>query len=113
MTKKTTYWMTDGQGNVALIEGADARDQWKPLGWAETDPPGPGAQVWVRHEENGGRARLPFAALELWRPKGWMECDPPPAVDPFHAADPADVVNPVQVSEPASPAAIKREKQDG
>ncbi|GHJ11217.1 hypothetical protein TPA0907_55840 [Micromonospora humidisoli] len=114
MTKKTTHWMTDGYGNVALIEGADERDRWKPLGWSETDAPGPGTQVWVRHEETHNRARLPFAALELWRPRGWSECGPPDSADPFHAVDPADVVDPGQVSEPASPAAAtKKEKQDG
>ncbi|WP_432050314.1 hypothetical protein [Verrucosispora sp. NA02020] len=113
---KTTYWMTDGYGNVARMEGAAERDRWKPFGWSETEAPTSGTQVWVRHEEHGGRGRLPIAALEMWRPKGWSECDPPPVVDPFSADVPADVVEPVpaQVPEPASPAATKsKEKTDG
>ncbi|MGC5033080.1 hypothetical protein [Micromonospora sp. DT229] len=115
MAAKKTYWMHDGYGTVALVEGADERDRWKPLGWVDSEPPGPGSQVWMRHETHGGRAKFPFASVELWRPRGWSECEPPPVADPFSAETPADVVEPVavQVSEPASPAATKKEKADG
>jgi len=112
MTSKKTYWMTDGQA-VALVEGAEERDRLVPLGWTDSEKPGPGVQVWMQHAEHRGRAKFPFASVELWRPKGWSECSPELASDPFAAEVPADVVAPV--SEPASPAPStkSKEKQDG
>ncbi|TDB79961.1 hypothetical protein E1091_19395, partial [Micromonospora fluostatini] len=70
MTSKKTYWMADGQGAVALVEGAEERDRLIPLGWADSEPPAPDQQVWMRHAEHGGRAKFPLASVELWRPRG-------------------------------------------
>ncbi|MEU4782843.1 hypothetical protein [Micromonospora sp. NPDC023633] len=98
---KTKYWMTDGYGSKALIEGADERDRWKPLGWSECDEPAGEDRVWLRHEEHGGRQRFPAAAVELWAAKGWHPSDPPVPESPFNADQPADVV-PAATSTPTT-----------
>ncbi|MCX4470448.1 hypothetical protein OOK41_09030 [Micromonospora sp. NBC_01655] len=100
MTKKT-YWMTNGYGSKALIEGADERDRWKPLGWSVVDGEPAAGMVWMRHEVHGGRAEFPIEVASLWQQKGWQPSDPPPPADPFNAANPADVATPV----PATPSA--------
>ncbi|MEU4367554.1 hypothetical protein [Micromonospora chersina] len=101
MTEKKTYWLTDGYGAKALIEGAEQRDRWKPLGWSETDEPEPGDRVWLRHEDHGGRALFPVESVALWQQKGWQPSDPPEPINPFNAAQPADVTE----AAPAAPAA--------
>ncbi|MFG1659083.1 hypothetical protein ACGFIY_21375 [Micromonospora chersina] len=89
---KTKYWMSDGYGAKALIEGADERDKWKPLGWSEADEPAAGDRVWLRHEDHGGRALFPAESVDLWQQKGWQPSDPPQPINPFNAPQPADVV---------------------
>lgn len=98
---KNTYWMTDGYGAKALIEGADQRDRWKPLGWAETDEPAGDDRVWLRHEEHGGRALFPAEVVELWQQKGWQPSDPPAPESPFNAPQPTDVVEATPTTSPA------------
>lgn len=100
---KTNHWMTDGYGSKALV-GADERDRWKPLGWAESTDPEPGERVWLRHEEHGGRAQFPAEVVELWQQKGWQPSDPPPVESPFNAPEPADVVEPAPTTSLPAPA---------
>ncbi|TBL44240.1 hypothetical protein EYA84_02010 [Verrucosispora sp. SN26_14.1] len=117
---KTTYWMTDGYGAAALVEGADERDRWKPLGWSVVDGEKALAgvtHVWLRHEDHGQRAKFPAGAVELWQAKGWHPSDPPEPTSPFNADQPADVL-PAQVAAPVeksvttepAPAAKTKEK---
>jgi len=89
---KTNYWMADGYGAKALIVGADERDRWKPLGWAEADEPAAGERVWLRHEDHRGRALFPAEVVELWQAKGWQPSDPPAPESPFNADAPAATV---------------------
>ncbi|MFI2664886.1 hypothetical protein [Micromonospora carbonacea] len=101
---KTKYWMTDGYGTAALVEGAEERDRWLPLGWRVVDGPEQPSgvtHVWLRHEEHNGRQRFAAGAVELWQAKGWHPSDPPPPTSPFNADQPADVV--------IGPAAIQTE----
>lgn len=98
---KTKYWLADGYGGKALVEGADERDRWLPLGWSESSEPQPGERVWLRHEEHGGRALFPAESVELWRQKGWQPSDPPEPINPFNTERPADVAEPAQTSSPA------------
>lgn len=111
MTKKTTYWLTDGYGSKALIEGAEARDRWVPLGWSEADEPAAGERVWLRHEEHGGRAQFPAEAVALWQQKGWQPSDPPEPINPFNAPAPADVVE-TPAPAPAAAAAKATEPKE-
>jgi hypothetical protein len=113
---KTKYWMTDGYGTAALVEGADERDRWLPLDWTVIDDPDGLAgvtHVWLRHEEHGGRQRFPVGSVELWQVKGWQPSDPPAPENPFNAPSPVDVVAPgtaaTESSEPA-PSARTKEK---
>lgn len=97
---KQQYWLTDGFGAKALVEGADERDRWKPLGWAGSEEPQPGDRVWMRHEDHGGRAQFAGESLDLWQQKGWHPSDPPAPESPFNAARPADVVETAQTPSP-------------
>lgn len=90
MAEKKTYWLADGYGAKALITGADERDRWVPLGWAETDEPVPGDMVWMRHVDHGGPARFPAEVVELWKAKGWEPAHPPEPTNPFNIPEPAD-----------------------
>ncbi|WP_435233367.1 hypothetical protein [Micromonospora aurantiaca (nom. illeg.)] len=104
MTKKQSYWLSDGFGAKALVEGAEQKDRWVPLGWSESDEPAGDDRVWLRHEEHGGRALFPAAAMELWQQKGWQPSDPPEPVSPFNAPQPAADVSEAPVAAISSPA---------
>lgn len=78
---KNTYWLTDGYGSKALVEGAEERDRWKPAGWSETDEPSGEDMVWLAHAEHGGRQRFAAAAVASWQALGWQPCAPPEPVD--------------------------------
>lgn len=115
MTSKKSYWLTDGYGTAAQVEGAEERDRWLPLGWQVIDDEDAltgATHVWLKHEGHGGRQRFPVESVELWQAKGWQPSDPPPPSDPFNAPAPADVAGPVipptESSEPAPSA--KKEK---
>lgn len=101
---KTMYWLTDGFGGKALVEGAEERDRWKPLGWSESTEPAAGERVWLRHDVHGGRALFPAETVELWAAKGWQPSDPPPVPSPFNADQPADVAEPVPTITSPAPA---------
>ncbi|MEU4570728.1 hypothetical protein [Micromonospora sp. NPDC023956] len=92
---KTDYWMADGYGNKALVEGAAERDRWKPLGWAETTEPEPGDMVWMEHPETGGRQRFAAAVIEQWQGLGWHPAAPPEPVDVLHDSQLVDQAAPV------------------
>lgn len=110
---KTKYWMTDGYGAKALIEGADQRDRWVPLGWSETGEPVAGERVWMRHPDIAVPALFAAEAVHLWQQKGWEPAAPPEPVSPFNADQPADVVEPVAVAAPtASPAPAGKASSD-
>jgi hypothetical protein len=83
MSGKNTYWITDADGNKAIVEGAAVRDEWVKLrGWADAvGEPAPTDQVHVIHE-TGMRGRLPYGAIAGgWDGLGWAPSDPPMPVD--------------------------------
>ncbi|MEV4197014.1 hypothetical protein [Micromonospora globbae] len=86
-------WMTDGYGNKALMDGAETRDRWKPLGWYEAEEPAGDDRVWMRHQDHGGRAQFPAGVMGLWQQKGWQPSDPPAPASPFNAATVADTAD--------------------
>lgn len=88
---KTNYWLTDGFGSFASVEGADQRDRWKPLGWSEAGEPSGGDRVWMRHTDHGGHAQFPAGVVETWRALGWQPSSPPEPVDVLHDAQLVDV----------------------
>lgn len=104
---KTKHWLADGFGAKALVEGADQRDRWVPLGWSESTEPEPGERVWLRHEEHGGQALFPAESVDLWLRKGWQLSSPPIPESPFNAPRPADVVETI-----TPPAAAGRATSD-
>jgi hypothetical protein len=109
---KTKYWMTDGYGAAALVEGVEERDRWLPLGWqliSDEDALAGVTHVWLRHEDHGGRQRFPVEAVELWQTKGWHPSDPPAPQSPFNAA-PADIV-PAAATESSEPAPSAKTKE--
>ena len=107
---KNTYWMADGYGNKALVEGADQRDRWKPLGWAESTEPVAGERVWMRHSEIAVPAQFSAESVELWRQKEWQPGAPPEPVSPFNADQPADVAEPAPTTSPAPAGKASSEK---
>ncbi len=88
---KNTYWLTDGFGRKALVDGADQRDRWKPLGWAEGDAPAGDDQVWMQHEAHGGRQLFTASVVSTWEALGWKPSAPPEPVDVLHDAQLVDV----------------------
>jgi hypothetical protein len=93
MTEKNTYWLRDAAGDYALITGADQRDRWIPLGWAEADEPSGNEFVWARCEGIQEPARFPAQALaDVWSAKGWQAAEPPSPVSPFNGDEGAPVL---------------------
>ena len=104
---KNTYWLADGYGSKALVEGADERDRWVPRGWAEADEPAGEDRVWMQHGEHKGRAQFPAAVVETWQALGWKPAAPPEPVDVLHDAQLVDVA-PDAKEAPASTASDTR-----
>lgn len=94
MAEKKTYWLTDGYGSKALVEGADQRDRWKPLGWSEADDPAGDDRVWMRHTDHNGHAQFPASVVGTWRALGWEPSAPPEPVDVLHDEQLVDVTPP-------------------
>jgi hypothetical protein len=94
---KQSYWIADVEGNHALVEGADARDEWTKIrGWSEVGEPGPNDQVHVVNEHpEVGPGRLPYAALAAgldgygWRPGPALTDVAVPVVEPVKPKTPA------------------------
>ena len=62
MTEPKKYWLVDGEGNHALVVGAEERDRLIPLGWTATDEPADGwVHIWREGIEQPGR--VPMSAL--------------------------------------------------
>lgn len=109
MTEKQKYWIASSIGYHALVEGADARDEWTKIrGWHEAaEPTNPDTQV---HVVNGDLAGcIPLAAIGDWAALGW-EPGPPPVPrditkDPVLVDQPAVVPSVVVAVSPKSKAA--------
>ncbi|WP_329013233.1 hypothetical protein OG271_04030 [Micromonospora rifamycinica] len=99
---RTDYWLTDGYGNKALVVGAEERDRWVPLGWAETTEPAGDDMVWMRHAGHGGHAQFAAGVVETWQSLGWEPSAPPEPVDVLHDDHLVDVTAPA--AEPQTPA---------
>lgn len=98
MTEPKKYWLTDGS-TYALVTGAEQRDHYLPLGWAETDEPTEGfVMVWHDGIEKPGIAPVAFFDLSLQH-NGWVAGPPEGAEHPF-AAKP----EPEAPAEPVAPA---------
>jgi hypothetical protein len=83
---KQTYWIADPNGGAkALVEGVEERNRWTQVqGWAETDEPAAGEQVWVYNAETDGRTKLPFEVTgegSYWRNVGFEWSAPAEPVD--------------------------------
>lgn len=101
---KQTYWMTDGFGVKALMEGADERDLWAVSeGWAVTTEPESGDMVWLKHEETGGQQKLNADVMGRFAALGWHPSPPPAPVDltkdPLPEPEPVPVVETEQAVE--------------
>ncbi|MBQ1064472.1 hypothetical protein [Micromonospora sp. C41] len=88
---KTKYWLTDGYGAHALVEGAEERDRWVPRGWSETAEPTGEGRVWMRHTDHGGHQLFAAGVVETWRALGWEPSAPPEPVDVLHDEQLVDV----------------------
>ncbi|MCZ7440814.1 hypothetical protein O7598_30805 [Micromonospora sp. WMMC241] len=91
MAEKKTYWLTDGYGTHALVEGAAERDRWVPRGWSEADEPAGAEMVWMHHPDTDGRQMFAAGVVETWRALGWVPSAPPEPVDVLHDAQLVDV----------------------
>lgn len=117
---KTTYWMRDANGDVALIEGTDERDRWIPHGLAVVDGPRATDRVWLRHDVTGLPALFPAAVMDVWAAKGWKPGTPPEPENLLNASaelahTPAPPVEPTAASaagtdKPAAAAADQSKK---
>ncbi|WBB73232.1 hypothetical protein O7602_26690 [Micromonospora sp. WMMD1128] len=91
MAEKKTYWLGDGYGNAAFVEGAAERDRWVPRGWSEADEPSGTEMVWMHHPQTGGRQRFAAGVIEQWVALGWEPSAPPEPVDVLHDAQLVDI----------------------
>lgn len=97
MTKRT-YWLTDGAGRWAQVEGADVRDWWAQHGWADAGEPLDDERVLLRHPEHGGTALFPTPSVQTWLDRGWEHAGPP-APDGVEVPEPvAEPTEPVQAA---------------
>lgn len=98
MTDKQKYLIQDHDGVYAVVEGAEARDQWtKVHGWAEAaGEPTATDLVHVRNEnpEIAQGHPVPYGALQGWAGYGFYPAAPP---------EPVDLSKP-QLVEPLAPA---------
>lgn len=85
MTEKQTYWLTSPEGDHGLATGADERDRWKALGWAEAVEPQGSTFIWARQDGIADAARFPIDAFNtLWSAKGWVAAMPPEPASPLN-----------------------------
>ena len=101
---KSTYWIADTEGIKALVEGADARDEWIQVrGWAVADEPAPTDQVHVVNTNPEiGPGRLPYGSLAAGMDGlGWSAGPPPQPYD--LTKDPVLVDQAPPVAEPVKP----------
>ncbi|MFF0823063.1 hypothetical protein ACFYUR_22100 [Micromonospora haikouensis] len=91
MATKNTYWLADGYGSKALVEGADQRDRWLPLGWTVSGEPADGDMVWMRHAVHSGHAQFSAGVVDTWKALGWEPSPPPEPVDLLHDEHLVDV----------------------
>lgn len=97
---KNTYWIVDGEGTKALVEGADQRDYWtKVRGWSESSEPTGYEFVWLRNDGlDSAPVRMNWTASQdaVWTDLGFRPGMPPepenlaiPAEHPSRAVPPA------------------------
>lgn len=84
MSTKKTYWLTDGLGAKAFVEGVEERDRWVPRGWAEAGEPVDGDKVWMWHDGIDGPAQFNASVVATWQGLGWEPGPPPEPVDLLH-----------------------------
>lgn len=101
MTALQKYWLVDETGAKALVEGAEQRDRFLPLGWTETDEPTGTEFVWARCPGVADPARFPAETLEAWATRGWAPGAPP---------SPFDVLSPAAEPQPARQVTDKQQK---
>lgn len=100
---KNTYWISDTEGNKALVEGAEERDKWTLIhGWTVANEPGPTDQVHVvnSHPEIGP-GRLPYGSLAAGMAGLGWSAGPP--TEPYDLTKDPVLVDqaPVPAGEPA------------
>ncbi len=78
---KTTYWISNANGQHAQVEGVEERDKWTPLGWTVEEHPPPGAFVYMNHDGIEEAALFAYEAMATWEQMGWTACSPPKPVD--------------------------------
>jgi hypothetical protein len=107
MTDPKKYWLTDGAGEFALVNGADERDRLTPFGWVATDEPTDG-WVYIWRDGIAEPGRVPVTAVEtLWGPLGWSAGPPPDGVHPFTPQPSAEPVAESKTSKPAAGGDVK------
>ncbi|MDT5023627.1 MAG: hypothetical protein QOE61_53 [Micromonosporaceae bacterium] len=94
MTEPKKYWIADIEGVKAVVEGADARDEWTRVrGWSETTEPVGQEFQWIRNVNHGGKGVMNHEAALLHEGLGWFPSGPAgydePSQDPLAAPAPA------------------------
>lgn len=104
MTEPKKYWIASAMNELALVDGADARDQWvKVHGWHEITEPRPTDQVYIWRDGVDSPGRIPLEALEGWEQLGWKAGPPPERIN--------ITKDPRLVDQPAAPVAAEPAKQ--
>lgn len=77
MTEAKKYWITDASGVKAVVEGAEARDEWTRVrGWSETTEPVGYEFQWVRNAAHGGKGVMNHEAALLHEGLDWFPSGP-------------------------------------
>lgn len=79
---KTPYWLRNpADGNFALADGAEQRDQLMQQGLVAADEPRETDHVWMWHDGIEQPGRIPYGARDYWQATGWTLGRPPAPVD--------------------------------
>lgn len=105
-----SYWISNPQGEYALVEGTADRDTWtKVHGWSEATEPGPTDQVFVVNENPEILpGRLPYAAVALHAGLGWKPGPPPPV-----GVKPAEAEPKISPAKASATSGDKKEQVNG
>jgi len=86
MTEVKKYWISDVGGVKAVVEGAEARDEWTRVrGWSETTEPTGQEFQWIRNAGHGGKGVMNHEAVLLHAGLGWFPSGPEGYDEPVDA----------------------------
>jgi hypothetical protein len=95
MTELKKYWIADIEGVKAVVDGADARDEWTRVrGWSETTEPVGQEFQWIRNVNHGGKGVMNHEAALLHEGLGWFPSGPDGYDEPESAPAPESKSSP-------------------